>query len=744
MPTPSPLPDATSSARGAVSATDQQLGSGVKTVDALGLNAEAAAVSAADTARARMQNATVEISVDGGEYRGVVPAADWIVDVAQLGILPSNTGSQNSDAIEAAFVAIGRRTGPHGLSPMGKRWQFGFGVYDFARTIEVTRASMVICGVTGLGFGGSTLRFPTGVTGIILHSFASFEGSDGERSDYTVLKDLYVIATGKSTEAHGIFCLGYGPRMDNIAVLGFKSNGFMINASTASVPITNANKWFMSNCNSAFNDGHGMFVQGADVNAGVCIGFDSHDNGGWGIYEDSFLGNTYIGCHSSTNGQLGSDPNTPENDIGGYWSRGSVSFNTFIGCYSEGNEGASIVDSPGVIMGGLIPSGVNGTGVAIRASGCKPLLFTMEGGAKTGSVQAGSRDGSLSYLRMANSDSAQTLNLKYGQAYGAFNTGFYGFNSGDANGQSGLMIAGTAGRLTSWPMAPGAGRACFDNRGFFMNQNHLTNGAAVPVEGTFNVGDLHFNTEPVAGGKAGWICVTSGTAGTYTEGRTAEAFGSAVAIIDDVSTVLQEGDIVAINGSGAVRITLIVNVVAVAARGTVIITGTAATVVPYDTVLERVSDSVEYKIVSSVTITALDPWAPGTHYYPGEMKKNGGNIYYCITEGITAGSGGPSGTSADITDGTAHWRYIAAGAAATTATIVAVVPSAAGTLVGDEVLEFDPPVVGVDTDAPVIAVLTTGVTASTTFYFSGNIPSGAGSAIAYVAPAWKTFGAIDP
>lgn len=37
-----------------------------------------------------------------------------------------------------------------------------------------------------------------------------------------------------------------------------------------------------------------------------------------------------------------------------------------------------------------------------------------------------------------------------------------------------------------------------------------------------------------------------------------------------------------------------------------------------------------------------------------------GNVYQLITAGTSAGSGGPSGTGADITDGTAHWEYVAA------------------------------------------------------------------------------------
>lgn len=42
----------------------------------------------------------------------------------------------------------------------------------------------------------------------------------------------------------------------------------------------------------------------------------------------------------------------------------------------------------------------------------------------------------------------------------------------------------------------------------------------------------------------------------------------------------------------------------------------------------------------------------------GEYVKNGGNAYKCITTGTTASSGGPTGTGADITDGTVHWKYM--------------------------------------------------------------------------------------
>ena len=55
------------------------------------------------------------------------------------------------------------------------------------------------------------------------------------------------------------------------------------------------------------------------------------------------------------------------------------------------------------------------------------------------------------------------------------------------------------------------------------------------------------------------------------------------------------------------------------------------------------------------------PWQPSTSYTApvenGPFVRNNGRVYKLITAGTSASSGGPTGTAADITDGTAHWRY---------------------------------------------------------------------------------------
>lgn len=58
------------------------------------------------------------------------------------------------------------------------------------------------------------------------------------------------------------------------------------------------------------------------------------------------------------------------------------------------------------------------------------------------------------------------------------------------------------------------------------------------------------------------------------------------------------------------------------------------------------------------SMTPVPAWAPTTAYSQNHVVQNGGNVYACITAGTSAGSGGPSGTSSNITDGGAHWSFV--------------------------------------------------------------------------------------
>lgn len=98
----------------------------------------------------------------------------------------------------------------------------------------------------------------------------------------------------------------------------------------------------------------------------------------------------------------------------------------------------------------------------------------------------------------------------------------------------------------------------------------------------------------------------------------------------------------------------------------------------YPTDLDVVADAVganAYKVtgVKKVTRTLIYTdvigtpvaWVAATGYVatPGSrsvVTNDGGRCYICITSGTSAGSGGPQGEDADITDGTVHWCFLGA------------------------------------------------------------------------------------
>jgi uncharacterized phage protein gp47/JayE len=96
---------------------------------------------------------------------------------------------------------------------------------------------------------------------------------------------------------------------------------------------------------------------------------------------------------------------------------------------------------------------------------------------------------------------------------------------------------------------------------------------------------------------------------------------------------------------------------------TATVVGTAGTVLPSGRVFSTVTLGDRFATSASCTLVEATAWAGATAYVEGDVRKNASRTYVCITAGTSAGSGGPTTTSTDITDGTAHWRYLGEGTA---------------------------------------------------------------------------------
>jgi len=114
------------------------------------------------------------------------------------------------------------------------------------------------------------------------------------------------------------------------------------------------------------------------------------------------------------------------------------------------------------------------------------------------------------------------------------------------------------------------------------------------------------------------------------------------------------------------------------------LTGDPATVVASGSVASVDPAGDMFETTAAATIAALTAWAINTVYVVGDRRTNAARAYVCITAGTSAGAGGPTTTAADITDNTAHWRYMGEGTAAVDVAMEAqetgLVAAASGTL----------------------------------------------------------------
>jgi uncharacterized phage protein gp47/JayE len=100
---------------------------------------------------------------------------------------------------------------------------------------------------------------------------------------------------------------------------------------------------------------------------------------------------------------------------------------------------------------------------------------------------------------------------------------------------------------------------------------------------------------------------------------------------------------------------------------TATLTGTPSTSIPAGRVATVTGTGSRFASVADGTIGSLSSWAGTNGYTVGDRVTNGSSparAYQCITTGTSAGSGGPTTTAADITDGSVHWKYLGAGTGA--------------------------------------------------------------------------------
>jgi hypothetical protein len=380
-----------------------------------------------------------------------------------------------------------------------------FGTFRLSQTLHLKRG-MILQGVSGAGwYSGSVLKPDDGVTAIIADTAVT--SSHGGSGAWSVIRDLGLLAAGNtSLTAHAIQMFAR-THVENFWIRGFGGNGVNIVANHQNG--TNANNWSLANGRIDGCVGHGVYVDGADANAGVATQVDASENGGWGFWDSSFLGNCYVACH------------TAANVLGPYKTDNHNARNLLLNCYSEQGQPPSDLVDPTMVILGLHGAGFTTTsthvwfGAAYNGGYVSPSLHCINTQLTPHIESAlGAEDTSQTAFSCSATGVANTLlRLRYNLDAANF-PGWWSWVLGNAVTQEALAfqtgVANTPlvrfrhGLLLQQTVPSPSKTSC-----------RFTVGTAAPTTGTWGRGDRVYNSLPVPGGVEGWVCVTAGTPGTW-------------------------------------------------------------------------------------------------------------------------------------------------------------------------------------------------------------------------------------
>lgn len=429
-------------------------------------------------------------------------------------------------------------------------------------TLDISHSLVIEGEGTGQAGGIATkLRWAAGATGIRVQRYntvgASATTAPGfNAGDGTIIRGLCLAGGygGTEGEFHGIH-LRARALIEDCRIQDFQGDGIHANAASGGSPEGNANNSVVNRV-TIQHCRKGLFFDGADTNACLVTMLEASANRQWGVDDSSFLGNTYVACHTAANGwdgAAGSIPTacthggnryyvkvgqagwcstnapsgtTADNQGWGYigpggtyngvvaWASGTTfreggayktdnpnAANLFEGCYSEGDQNPSQMVSPTLVIGGSHGANIAGTmgwaqsyNGALRAN--KYVSVTQATG---------------NYYAFGN-----VLGLELSHTTGGFHTlswrgadlAWSLFNS-DSPGVWPFRITGEATTANV-----GKRKMDFPN-GFGLADKKILSGTAAPSSGTYVQGDMMFNSTPTAGGPMGWMCVAGGTPGTW-------------------------------------------------------------------------------------------------------------------------------------------------------------------------------------------------------------------------------------
>jgi hypothetical protein len=229
-------------------------------------------------------------------------------------------------------------------------------------TLDVTHTLIIEGDSAGMAGGmATTLRWAAGATGFRIQRY----NTSGDRlivsahvgGDATMLRGLSLTGgyTGTAGSFHAVDIMARCT-IEDCHIDNWQGNGVNVVASaTGGTGIEGNANGAVFNRLRVTGCLNGMFFNGADANACVVTAADCSGNRGWGFRDDSFLGNTFIGCHAATNVS------------GPYKSSNTNAATVILSCYSEADQPPSSLGPQTLFIGGTQGAGAVG-GVFLNAS----------------------------------------------------------------------------------------------------------------------------------------------------------------------------------------------------------------------------------------------------------------------------------------------------------------------------------------------------------------------------------------
>jgi hypothetical protein len=246
-------------------------------------------------------------------------AGAWVrSDISYLrpewfGVIPNDAsaGAANNTAWTAMVSAINGLDWTYNGHNGAPEIKFTSEAYYFNSTLEL-KNSLHLKG-NGAGMGGGTIAtrlfFPVNTCGIRVNRSDTL-GESGPiagttRADGSIIEGFYIEGSGTALDLKkSLIHLRARATVRDCWLAGSAGAGILVWADTTAPDWTygNANNWKIDTVRCQFHMGGGVYIRGGDANAGKGEAIDASGNAAYGIADYSFLGNTWVGCHTDANG----------------------------------------------------------------------------------------------------------------------------------------------------------------------------------------------------------------------------------------------------------------------------------------------------------------------------------------------------------------------------------------------------------------------------------------------------------